>query len=451
MWAGRTGRAAGLALALLALLAAPAAAKRKTFTARYGPIAMGGFNVRFPAASLRPPRVSGFVVRMHARLVDRRGRPVTIRDVMLHHVIFRRIRRPAHRLECTGPTGEAFYSTGEEDETLRFPRGYGYRLRRGDRWRLTAMLMSHSERVKLVYVQYTVTVDTSRSLTPVHAFWLRANGCQATTSFPIPGGGGPGSTSLSRFEWRVPYNGRIVAAGGHLHGGAKDMWLSQPRCGDRRLLDTRPYYGMLDDLMYRVRPILHEPGPMDTRYFESATGIPIRAGETIALNAAYDNERPHWAVMATMHVYVARDGRAAALACRPLPADRRELRKPGPARTEPPVVTIPLSARDGRGGFYALAEPPWPAQPLSDGAVVDVVGQRFSVPHIALPAGAAVTWRFLDRNPHNLTFANGPRAVGSPTLLSHGQTQAIRFTVPGRYELFCSLHPLTMHEVVDVS
>ena len=108
---------------------------------------------------------------------------------------------------------------------------------------------------------------------------------------------------------RPPYNARIVAVGGHLHGGAKDMWLSQPRCGDRRLLDTRPFFGMPDHLYYRVRPILHEPGPMDTHYFLSKTGIAIRKGEKIRLTGAYDAEHPHPRVMSIMHVYLARDPR----------------------------------------------------------------------------------------------------------------------------------------------
>ena len=47
----------------------------------------------------------------------------------------------------------------------------------------------------------------------------------------------------------------------------------------RRLLDTAPRYGMPDDLYYRARPLLHEPGPIDTRYFLSETGIQVRRGE----------------------------------------------------------------------------------------------------------------------------------------------------------------------------
>ena len=39
--------------------------------------------------------------------------------------------------------------------------------------------------------------------------------------------------------------------------------------------------------------------------------------------------------------------------------------------------------------------------------------------------------------------------VGSPTL-SGGKTYTTQFPVAGHYELFCYLHPLTMHQVVEV-
>ena len=48
-----------------------------------------------------------------------------------------------------------------------------------------------------VYIRYRVTVDTDRRLTPVHAFWVRANGCSPTVSYPVYGGGAPGSTDAA--------------------------------------------------------------------------------------------------------------------------------------------------------------------------------------------------------------------------------------------------------------
>jgi hypothetical protein len=63
--------------------------------------------------------------------------------------------------------------------------------------------------------------------------------------------------------------------------------------------------------------------------------------------------------------------------------------------------------------------------------------------------GGRLTWPFVDRTPHNLLYANGPRVVGSPTL-SRGRSYFTHFLVPGHYEQFCYLHPMTMHQVIEV-
>src|SRR5207302_1027036 len=107
------------------------------------------------------------------------------------------------------------------------------------------------------------------------------------------------------FHWTVPMNGRIVAAGGHLHGGAQSMRLTQPGCAHRTLLDTDPLFAAQSDPVYRLRPILHEPGPVGTRFFQSRTGIPVRRGERIDLQADYDARYARARVMSIMHVYVA--------------------------------------------------------------------------------------------------------------------------------------------------
>jgi plastocyanin len=445
-WTALLALVAGLALA------APAGAETRTLTLRYGPVHMGGYNVEFPKAPVRAPRLDGYVTHMSASLVDRRGRPITIRDVMLHHLVFHHAGPRPELGPCTSRGGEAIYGTGEENEDLRLPAGYGYRVAKADRWRITAMLMSHSERSIDAYIRYTVTVVTGRAMKAVEPFWVRANGCGAQVSYAVLGGGGPGSTYTRSYDWKVPFDGRIVAAGGHLHGGARDMWMSQPRCGNRRILDNAPHFGMPDHIYYRARPILHEPGPFDTRYFMSRTGIAVRKGEIIRLNAGYDNSAPHPRVMAIAHVYVVPDRALpkAAAACAPLPADAVELTKPGPFRAEPPAVPVPLNriGKDGRTETFDLD--PAAAKPVRSGSTVELEDLKFSPSHIRIAVGGSVRWRFADAIAHNVLFASGPRLVGSPTL-SHGQTYTTTFTAPGHYELFCYLHPMTMHETVEVT
>src|SRR3954470_20636643 len=193
-------------------LASPctAHAATRTMTLKYGPVAMGGFNVEFPKVLVRAPGVDGYVVGMHADLVDARGRTVTIRDVMLHHTVFFQHQRTAGLNDCGARRQEAFYGTGEEDESLRLPGGHGYRTHAGSQWTMHAMLMSHSTRILKVYVRYRVTVVTGRSMHAVRPFWVRASGCQIT--YPVWGDGKPGATNTNNFHWKIPMDGRIVAA-----------------------------------------------------------------------------------------------------------------------------------------------------------------------------------------------------------------------------------------------
>ena len=63
-------------------------AEQRTFVYRSAPLTMGEFNVEFPREWVKAPPRDGYIVGMSARLVDTRGRAVTINDVMLHHVVF---------------------------------------------------------------------------------------------------------------------------------------------------------------------------------------------------------------------------------------------------------------------------------------------------------------------------------------------------------------------------
>ena len=447
LMAARTLLATTLAAVAFVLAAAPAQAEQRTYTLRYGPITMGGFDVKYPRGAVPVPPANGSIVRMHARLVDARGRRVTIRDVMLHHIVFHRRRHSDVRGPCTNQRAEPFYGTGEENQSLNLPRGYGYRTRSTDHWRMASMLMSHSLRTLDVYIQYRVTIDDSPGLVPVRAFWVRANSCSHGIGYGVAGGGPPGAVDRQSFRWRVPVNGRIVAAGGHLHGGAKDMWLSQPRCRDRRLLDTAPAFARPQHLVYRARPLLHEPGPIDTRWFSSRRGIPIRKGDTLRLSATYDAEQPH-TVMSIMHIYVA-PARGAPKPCGALPGDRRELRKPGRFRRLPPRVTVPLTGIDRNGHVRPITDPPWPLRTLASGSIVDIGADGYRPRHVELGAGGWLTWRVRGSTAHNVRFANGPRLIHTFTL-ENGQTASRQFSAPGHYELFCSLHPVTMHQIVEV-
>jgi Stress up-regulated Nod 19 len=302
----------GLALALVFLVPGPATARTRTLHLRYGPITMRpaeliAHNTRVPA-----PRVDGFITRMHAFAVDAQGRALASDEVMLHHAVFRRDITPYYDRDCQARRDtEPFYATGEEDETLRLPSGYGLRVKRSDSWLVRWMLMNHTDNRHRVYIRYDVRVETSRAIVPVRALWMRVVSCR-NEYFDVPGNGGPGSVFEQSRELPVSRTGRIVVATGHLHGGAIGLTLSEPRCGSRALVTTRP--------VYRSGVPAPHDGPVQVTSFSSPIGIPVFRGQRLWLTATYDNSAPHDQVMGTLHLYVAA-GRPAAFDCGPLPSN----------------------------------------------------------------------------------------------------------------------------------
>ena len=440
-----------LAVLLLAL-ALPAVAGARTATYRIGPIAIGSYGAEFKTSFHLPhPRTNFSLTYMHARIVDARGRAVAQHHVMLHHVAFvnwGRFNGDKHQYYCKTGEKERFYGTGEEDQSLLLPPGYAYRVRAKDRWYATWMLMNHHHHPRTVFIEYTIRYQRGWNPTPVTPYWLGVEPCLGDPIFEVPGGGGPGSTFTKQIGWTPPVDGRIVAVGTHLHGGAKVMQITDPACGDRPLVQSVPEYGLPDDPIYHVLPQIHEPSPRYDSYPMSAAGIPVRKGHRYRISALYDNELPHARVMGIMHAYVA-PATSPVPACAPLPTDVQTISWDHPFRLDIPKVDIPLAARgpDGRAHAVGSLSGPW-FRPRGD-TVVRLRDLGFSHRKVVLTAGSAIRYVFDDPVLHDVTSANGPTAIGAQPR-KDGETWTHRFTKPGTYQLYCTLHPLDMQQEVQV-
>ena len=131
------------------------------------------------------------------------------------------------------------------------------------------------------------------------------------------------------------------------------------------------------------------------------------------------------------------------------PADLRDETIPVPGRDVAPVITVPLTGLGPDGRARTIDGPPGPVKVLNGSTSVVVHNYAFSRPKLSIPLGASIKWRFPDTVSHDVTLANGP--LGFASLFSRaGRTYTQRFQRPGKYRLFCSLHPVVMHEVVDV-
>ena len=426
--------------------AAPADASTRTHTFRLGPVDLRGYATEQDLQRTPTPRRDGFVTAMHARLVDSKGRPVPQERVMLHHVFFvnhGRFRGDRPAGDCRARNGETFYGTGEEAQAIQLPPGYGYRIRKGDRWRVGWMYMNHRPTRDRVYLQYAVTVSTDPK-TPVTPYWLSVS-CEDGKIYSIPGDGAPGSVHERSRTWVAPRDGRIVAAAAHAHGGALSVDVAEEGCGP--LLSSTALYGVPEDPIYALSPVLHEPSPRSMSVVSSHTGWAISRGDRLRISSRYSNEAPHSAVMGIMHLYFA-PGPAPAERCPPGPADVQEHRLISSGRSLPPLVTPELSELGADGIARPVAELTGPIAVRSGDAAVKVRNAVFSPRRLSVPSGAVVRWTFGDPVQHDVTLASGPRAFAS-AYTTRGVYKK-RLNVPGTYRIFCSLHPVTMSQTIEV-
>jgi plastocyanin len=416
----------------------------KTFTV--GPVSVDGYAVRQESTGNIPrPEGAGFITHMSADVVDTKtGKPVPINRIMLHHILFLNLG------DGTRPTGigDAFYGDGEERAKLDLPPGYGYPVGPNDRWAIVWMLMNHRLAADEVMIRYRVTWETDTRTRPVVPVGFDASHLRQGLVYDVPGGEPRGATDTRMMTRPSPVTGRIVAGLGHVHGGAKGLELAQPSCGGRVIYASRPTWGLRSHPFYNVKPILHEPGPINMSRFTSVHGIPVVKGQALTLSSRYDAHRPHTRVMGLMVAYVAPDD-SVTDGCGPLPADIRTLRTKTRGRARPPLFEVPLTGLDKQGRAVTIEKPPGPTSVFDGDAVIDVTAFAFSRPNVVVPRGATVTWRFLDPTRHDVTIADGPRGFSSDNL-NNGGSFAQRLDRAGTYKLFCSLHPVQMTQVVRV-
>ncbi len=440
-------------IAALAIASPAAAASQQTFT--YGPIDVGPFEVDQGTAltNVPKPAVNGYITDMEAEVVDANGQRISPLHLMLHHVVFLNLGEPGkfdhHDWTCSTFTGldyktklpalaDRFYAAGEERNKLQLPDGYGYPVKGNDNWIITWMLMNHHPSSTKAFIQYKVTYETERTLAPAYMVWLDVKNCLSDPVYDVPGGGAPGTINSRSTTWTAPESGRIVAGGGHLHGGGKSISLSQPDCGNRDVFTSRPLYGMPDNEFYKVVPALHEPGPIDMSGFNANPGIPITRGQKLKITANYDNSLPHVRVMGIYGVYFSPDA-SVGDGCAPLPP-LQTFTSSGPGRKDPPRFDVPLARK-----------PPGKFRRLGGRKTILVRDYNFGrKQRLRVRRGTKLRWKFDGYTLHNVTLANGPRGFASANL-DDGRTYKEKLSVPGTYRLFCTLHPTQMSMEVKVS
>ncbi len=434
-----------LAAALLALSGtAIASPVQMTFTS--APVTVGGYSVERDSSYGPPLKVdrpvgAGFITAMSVDVVDvKTGKEVPINRIMLHHIVF---------AAYGGPAGiTPFYGDGEERAVMKLPPGYGYPVDAAEKWYMVWMLMNHRAQTDSVKIRWRLTWDTNPNLKPVKPMTFDASRRAQGLVYSVPGGGKPGSSDVRTQTLKAPFNGRIVAGLGHVHGGAKELTLSQPACGDRALYRSLPTWGAANNPFYQVKPVLHEPGPINMSRIASSTGIAVRAGEELKLSSIYDAQFPHTRVMGLMLVYIARDDSPSS-SCTPLPADLKQVGTKTKGRSRAPVFPVPLTGLNSKGRAVEISRPPGSTLTAGLSANLSVGDVFYTRRNISIAQGGSVTWAFGSVLQHDVTVADGPRGFNSDWMKA-GQTFTRRFDVPGTYKLFCSLHPVQMTQLIKV-
>jgi len=76
---------------------------------------------------------------------------------------------------------------------------------------------------------------------------------------------------------------------------------------------------------------------------------------------------------------------------------------------------------------------------------IEIMKHRFSLPTVTVPVGATVTWVNHDDDAH--TVVSTTALFRSPGL-DTDDSYSYRFTAPGTYQYFCTLHPLMVGTVI---
>ena len=442
-------------LAVLALVALPssALAKERVLTLYSPPIKTNPYvhdthTIQLEANGKEAPAKPGYVLGFKEQvLVDSKdpdAKPLPNSKFMIHHFVYF---APGRVEDSPGScwSGAGFISgRGEEHPSGNFERftspetraryGVVNRDRAGNapNWLLLAMVMNHVQKRKTVYVR-TKVYYTREERQPAYPTVVGDCGRMITgMAYDVPGDGAPGSTFTNTSQWTAPFDGRIIMAGNHQHGGGKNHTLVSETC-DRRVLKGGVYHGRKRHIYNRIRPILHEPGPIATGTLRSEEGIPIGEGEVFTRTARHDNGNLHVQAMGFWALWLVKDDGVGL--CDPLPDDVEDVGKPKRYDRTP-------------ADFYARVVPQLakPSGDFSDfsGSALRVGDEFFRPDRVRAKLGEPVTWKFVGYQPHTVTVANGPQGFSTHYV---GQTSGTAtFTPPerGTYRLTCLVHPTTM-------
>jgi hypothetical protein len=172
-----------------------------------------------PTAQTFTVPFDGWITAYHPQLEDEKGAKIPGR--MLHHVAFWNTARSDFL--CPNKEEHIFGAGGEMNDWPALP-GFGYRVHKGDRIRVTTMLhnpteISYSHASLVVRMEYQ-EAGAGAELKSVYPAWFDVQAC-GNSDFAVPAGGVKKSADL-----KLNYSGRLLGVGGHLHDYGRQLDLT---------------------------------------------------------------------------------------------------------------------------------------------------------------------------------------------------------------------------------
>ena len=247
-------------------------------TARLGPLNLpahtGHMAMLQPAPQILEIPFDGWITAYHPSLVDDSGRPLPSR--LLHHVAFWNTARADFL--CPNKQEHIFGAGGEMNDWPALP-GFGYRVHRGDRIRVTTMFHnptaeSYPSAWLVVRMEYQSLGGTP--LKSVYPAWFDVKK-SGDSDFPVASSG-----MTLQADMPVNFSGRLLGVGGHLHDYGEQLELSdvtqrQPIATLKSVLDDQGHI--------RSVPVA---------VFLNRGGFPLKKGDIVDVQARYQPPRvPH--------------------------------------------------------------------------------------------------------------------------------------------------------------
>ena len=213
----------------------------------------------------------GWLTAYHPSVEDAKGNALP--NKLLHHIAFYNTARPDFL--CSNKEEHIFGAGSEMNDWPAIP-GFGYRVHKGDRIRISTMFVNPTPKnytgvFLKVRVEYQVASGGAETLKDVYPAWFDVMGCGESTYDLSPG------ESTKTGQFKLLYSGKLIGVGGHLHDYGEWLVLKDAR-GNETIATLEA------NLDSKGRIV-----SMPVKLFGDQGGALLRSGDVIEVTDAYNN------------------------------------------------------------------------------------------------------------------------------------------------------------------